>query len=175
MAKFEELLLERLKQHKPAPAAALPARRRLTPVVVAAMAVLAALVAVVVPSLGEDGATAHAVTRNPDGTVSISGNDLRDIDAANRGLRDLGVTNIVFIALSESGSCAPEDRPGPDILPPLGMWMREADSVATIRPELIPRGTTMLFFGSVPTGDTVTVLIPRLVATQERYCDELPR
>lgn len=182
MARFEELLLERLKQHEPDPGAALPPRRRLAPVVVAATAVLAALAAVVLPSLGEGGPTAQAVTLNPDGTVTINlREDLDNIDVANRELRELGVSNIVIVGYSEPGGCAPEDLPKPGDSYPNGLTMSVTDDAGSrevIRLELIPPGHTVLVIGEhrVFDGGEVISLRTDVVLAQERYCEEhLPR
>lgn len=177
MAKFEELLLERLKQHEPDPGAALPPRRRRTSVLVAATAVLAAIAAIVLPSLGGNGSAAHAVTLNPDGTLTISIKDMADIDAANKELRDLGVTNIVIVAETEPGSCAPEDRPGPAVLEPDGLQStpRDVGNVTTINRALIPPDRTLLLVADPrlfeSENDDYTVL-SGLVPTQARYCSD---
>lgn len=97
---FEDRLLAELKvevAHRSRQAAGRPrraARRRLTGAAVAA----AALAAVVVPTAVGSRAPAYAVTRNTDGSITVTIKELRDAGRLERELADRGArTDITYL------------------------------------------------------------------------------
>lgn len=175
MANFEESLLDHLKQHAPDPNSALPGRSLRVPAALAGVA-LAATGALVLPTLGADPATAHAVTKRPDGTVSISLRDLHNVDAANRELRDLGIGNIVIIAMRPPGTCRPQDRLGPavrnlDVFDPPAAERK----IVNVRPKAIPPNHTAVVMGDVQDPHRFVTAEMAVVPTQAHYCAEFSR
>lgn len=177
MIHFKEALLEELVTHvRPAavPSAAPPRRPRagrLT-LAAAALAVIAATVVGVLNPVG--GSAAFAVSRNGDGTVSITFRELADPAAATRELRAAGVPAQV-VRMGEPGSCPagaglPWYRPfpGPDMgntptmalialsSPDFPDWPNyvtdTSPNAITIDPRLIPAGAEVFFIEYVEGG-----------------------
>ncbi|WP_232667725.1 hypothetical protein [Pseudonocardia sp. TRM90224] len=108
MSTFEDRLLVELHNHRPAP------RRRTIPVAasVSAVAVLAAG-AIALPGLLGTGA-AYAMTTEPDGSITFTLKELRDLDAATSALNEAGVPAVVRAARADCedttvGARAPSD------------------------------------------------------------------
>jgi hypothetical protein len=134
MTRFKEDLLHELTEYA-ARTAPLPQRRRrrrrFVVLTAAAAASIAAAVALLVPL---SASPAYAVTRNADGSVTLTYRRLEDPDGATRDLRAAGVSAQVVILASE-GSCVTS--------PPHGTTLRmEPGSAVSVRvPDGFPPGT----------------------------------
>lgn len=175
MTNFEESLLRQLKQHTPDPRHALPGPPRRVPVALAGATIVAAG-AVAIPSLTGSSPVAQAVTRLPDGSVTITLHDLADVEAANRELRGIGVTNVVVVRAQPPGSCAPQDRFGPS-LRIIGIFASPPsagkDSVVVVRPAAIPaHDTAVITAHKADLRDGSWAMAGAVVPSKDRYCDE---
>jgi hypothetical protein len=156
MPRFEDRLWNELvEQHgallaeTPAP---VPSRRRLrrrAPIAAIALALAAALVALLIGlGKGGGGASAYAVVTNPDGTVTVTIDELVGVEPANQRLQELGVP--VRIPPVQPGcptrrtdlqpAHLPPDRTR-DIFEPTG---GHGTSSLTIDPAAIPPGDTLV-------------------------------
>jgi hypothetical protein len=94
MTKFEDNLLHDLMSTHGSALASVeraPAPRSARPLLVAAGALVVAGVATVGVATWGGSPDAYAVTKNPDGTVTVSIRDVKAVDAANAKLQELGV------------------------------------------------------------------------------------
>jgi hypothetical protein len=117
---FEEALLDKLKAHTLVPAGAAGRTRVRAPrtlVAAGALTAAAAITAAIVVN-PFTAAPAYAVTRNPDGSVSITWKDLAKPAAATRDLRRAGLPAKV-IKLSRPGGCPAPAGSGAPWAPPL--------------------------------------------------------
>ncbi|NUW37400.1 hypothetical protein HTZ77_39275 [Nonomuraea sp. SMC257] len=87
----------------------LPRRRLLRPAVLAPVLGLAAAAAVAVPLFVGGGSPAYAVTDNPDGTVRIQINEVRDADKLEADLRAKGM-HVVVDYIPQGKKCGPQPR-----------------------------------------------------------------
>ncbi|MEV0198407.1 hypothetical protein [Nonomuraea sp. NPDC050691] len=95
-------------EHKAQKARA-PRRRLLRPAVLAPVLGLAAAAAVALPLLVGGGDPAYAVTDNPDGTVRIQINEVRDADKLEADLRAKGMS-VVVDYVPKGKKCSPQPR-----------------------------------------------------------------
>lgn len=128
-----------------------PSRPRLA-VAGAALAAAATATAVMATQLG--GAPAYAVTVNPDGTITITANDLADPETANRELRAAGAANVIILP-DRWWRCRPVVPRPPhqnnksiprfnvDDLERMVAESRR-DNVVVVRPDLIPDGLALM-------------------------------
>ncbi|MER6946653.1 hypothetical protein ABT294_21735 [Nonomuraea sp. NPDC000554] len=86
-----------------------PKRGLLRPLVLAPVLAGAAALAIAVPTLLGGGEPAYAVTDNPDGTVLIEINELRDPDGLQAALRRRGY-NVVVNYIPDGKKCSPQPR-----------------------------------------------------------------
>ncbi|MFI6506033.1 hypothetical protein ACIBCT_00370 [Streptosporangium sp. NPDC050855] len=96
----------------------------LAPVLAAAVAL-----AVAVPVLVSGGAPAYAVARNPDGTISVRINEIRDAKKLEADLNALGFKAVVDY-VPQGKQC--EDPRGDDLLPSERSYGRAADNPLVI-------------------------------------------
>ncbi|MEJ3653328.1 hypothetical protein WEH80_10115 [Actinomycetes bacterium KLBMP 9759] len=130
MPTFEDRLLVELHNHRPAPRRAVPVAAS-----VAAAAVLAAG-ALALPGLLGAGA-AYAMTTEPDGSITFTLKELRDLDAATSALNDAGVPAVVRAASADCDDTTTGERAPSDLLEwPVG---GDAGSVR-IHPAAMPDG-----------------------------------
>lgn len=121
-------------------------KRALLPLAVTVLTV-AAIAIVVVLSLSARTATpAYAVTRNPDGTVTVTIDELAGIGQANEKLERFGVR-----ARARSGPVGPSCkvkslRPSPRTMDPIMRFLHPTRKpfAVTIDPGAIPKDTTLL-------------------------------
>ncbi|WP_433350739.1 hypothetical protein ACQP25_41595 [Microtetraspora malaysiensis] len=166
---FEDRLLAELKtelaarrEARPAPAARRATGRRFF----AAAGVLgvAAAAAVAVPMVIGSGTPAYALTQNPDGSINLKINELRDPDQVEKDLADMGVTaDVTYLPLGkwcdnlrvtpvkgDNFSFTPEEIASKDPAVKSRMWERFESSPShkavqmkngiTIHPEYIKPG-----------------------------------
>lgn len=121
-----------------------PVRTRRTVVsVVAVAAVLCALAVAVLllsnthPSSSE----AYAVSQAPDGTVTVSINELTGISGANEQLAGLGVRVRVAAVEADCTQTGQIVRVAPAVISELASFNRQG---VTIKPELVPREATLV-------------------------------
>jgi hypothetical protein len=155
MGKFEDqLLCDLMREHGPALAVAerpAPVRRGVSRPVVAA-GVVAAVGAVVAGVAVFGGSPAYAVTKNGDGTVTLSMSDVRAIDPANAELARLGVP-VRAVPIKQGCTDTYEQRQ-PEPWEPLTRWEGNLESI-TIEVDRIPPGTTVIVgAGGSPDGTT---------------------
>lgn len=157
MSRFEDRLwAELVEQHgalltEPAaagvPARAARRRSRWTPAAAGALALAAALVALVI-GLGHGGGTsAYAIVTNPDGTVTVTINELVGVEPANQRLQELGVP--VAIPPIEQGCLTTRAELRDARVPPdraRGIFEPTGHGMASLRidPGAIPPGDTLL-------------------------------
>jgi len=140
-----------------------PRRRRLSrgPLTIAGVALLAAAVAVVLSLTAASTSVtqqAFAVTRNADGSVTLTLSELTGIDGANRALAALGVR--ARIARRETGCTnrgVPIGTAGvagglPGMVEPQRFGEGLNGALWTIHPGAIPAGDTLLLTGELLNG-----------------------
>lgn len=172
MSRFKEGLLQELTAYAQAvPASPEPRMRRLPRLAGALAGVVAfAAVATFAAVSTTSPAPAYAITKNPDGTVTITYHELRDAPEATRDLRAAGVRAQV-VRLAHPGTCATSAEGEPvhipsgvgaayqilipqSVVPDVDWSVFEADrNRLTIRPSLIPTGTVLFITISVSPGN----------------------
>ncbi|MBN6056135.1 hypothetical protein JYK22_29680, partial [Nonomuraea sp. RK-328] len=148
-----------------------PRRRLLRPAVLAPVLGLAAAAAVAVPLFVGGGSPAYAVTDNPDGTVRIQINEVRDADKLEADLRAKGM-NVVVDYVPQGKKCSPQPRAArflPEEEAPLDVLPtgQEHDAVFVIDPRVIKDGQTGVLEVSVfeaPDGPAVVTTLSARVA-----------
>ncbi|MEU7863528.1 hypothetical protein [Nonomuraea sp. NPDC049141] len=119
-----------------------PKRRLLRPIVLAPALGLAAAAAVAIPLLF-GGTPAYAIADNPDGTINIQINEVKDADKLQADLRDRGV-NVVVNYIPTGKKCSPQPRA--DFIPReedrLDVWPPKVEEGFTIDPSAIKEGQT---------------------------------
>ncbi|GAA3151788.1 hypothetical protein [Nonomuraea roseoviolacea] len=123
-----------------------PRRRLLRPAVLAPVLGLAAAAALALPLFVGGGSPAYALTDNPDGTVRVQINELRDADKLEADLRAKGI-NMVVDYIPQGKKCSPQPRAArflPDEQAPLIAMLTHDDGEATfvIDPRVIKDGQT---------------------------------
>ncbi|MFI6500193.1 hypothetical protein [Nonomuraea typhae] len=88
---------------------AAPRRRLLRPMVLAPVLGLAAAAAVALPLVFGGGAPAHAVEKNPDGTLTVTVNEAKDPKALEANLKGMGY-DVVVDFVPDGKQCSPRKR-----------------------------------------------------------------
>jgi hypothetical protein len=115
-------------------------RGKLAAGVVALAAALAATVSLLATT-GTAPSVAYAVTRSPDGTITISISELKGVDGANEQLVKLGVDVRVLPELADCSSTATTVRIPPELAGKMAHGVRGG---IAIQPGLIPPGDTLV-------------------------------
>ncbi|GAA3642669.1 hypothetical protein GCM10022267_31580 [Lentzea roselyniae] len=136
----DNLLQDLMSEHGPA-LAELPeqrTRRSARPVLAAAGVLAVAGAATVALTTGGNAPEAYAVTKNPDGSVTVTIRDIKGVDAANAKLREYGIR---AKAVPMSTICAEldESKIGTFVAVP-----RITDGSVTMAPNDVPEGYTVL-------------------------------
>ncbi|GII62945.1 hypothetical protein Skr01_30300 [Sphaerisporangium krabiense] len=143
-----------------------PLRRARRPALLATALAAAAAAVVAVPALLGGGAPANAVSRNDDGTLTISVNQAKDPKVLEATLRDMGVNAVVdYIPMGKR--CTPQPRSehflsreevrNPADGHPLVVWPPETDYPAVFRidPTAVKPGQTAVLEFSVSEDETM--------------------
>jgi hypothetical protein len=163
MTKFEDQLLDDLmREHGPALAHSRPpaSSRRITPrrSLLAAGAGLAAAAAITGTLVASGGTPAYAVTKNPDGTVTLAVYRQSGIAGANGRLRQLGDQQVVVVP-ARPGCPSLGSLPQPAVRPAGKVSVQSGTSRSgsiTVRAQGIPAGDIMVVASQVTGGTTVT-------------------
>jgi hypothetical protein len=151
MTKFSDQLLDDLmREHGPALAHARPPahpKRHLTPrrTLMAAGGTLAAAAAIVGTLVAGSGTPAYAVTKNPDGTITLAVYQKSGIAGANARLRQLGDGRVVVVPV-EPGC----PRPAPPAASALGHRITTGIAIS-------PDGSVTVNAQGIPAGDILVV------------------
>jgi hypothetical protein len=148
MSKFEDRLWsELIRSYGPQLALAAPPQRRRShraprPLLAAALAlVLAVIVGFLTLTAGTSAPPAYAVSRNGDGTIKVTIDELAGVSGANSKLAELGVS--VKVLTVEQGCMSPARPIG--ITPTTYAQMTHPEGQAvTIQPSAIPAGDTLV-------------------------------
>ncbi|NGY57493.1 hypothetical protein G7043_00955 [Lentzea sp. NEAU-D13] len=138
---FKDDLLDNLmREHGPTVAEPEASKRSTRPVLVAAGALAVAGAATVAITMTGNSPEAYAVTKNADGSVTVTVRDIKGIAPANAKLREYGIG---AKAVPMSRECAPLDESKLDLL---GGYQvpRTAEGSVTMSPGDIPPGYTVL-------------------------------
>ena len=121
-------------------------KRALLPLTATALAIAAVAIVVVLSLSARTATPAYAVTRNPDGTLTVTINELAGISQANEKLERLGVR-----ARARSGPLGPSCkvnslRLSPHTMDPIMRFLHPTMKpfAVTIDPGAIPKDTTLL-------------------------------
>jgi hypothetical protein len=163
MTKFEDQLLDDLmREHGPALARSRPPApsRRITPrrSLLAAGAGLAAAAALTGTLVASSGTPAYAVTKNPDGTVTLAVYRQSGIAGANARLRQLGDQQVVVVP-ARPGCPSLGSLPRPAVQPAGKVSVQSGTSRSgsiTVNAQGIPAGDIMVVASQVTGGTTVT-------------------
>ncbi|MFD1536825.1 hypothetical protein [Nonomuraea guangzhouensis] len=119
-----------------------PKRRLLRPIVLAPALGLAAAAAVAIPLL-LGGTPAYAIADNPDGTVNIQINEVKDADKLQSDLRAKGI-NVVVNYIPRGKKCSPQPRAAHFLPKEVGLvvWPPPEGANFTIDPSVIKEGQT---------------------------------
>jgi hypothetical protein len=115
-------------------------RGRLAAGIVALAAALITAVSLLATT-GTAPSVAYAVTRNPDGTITISISELKGVDGANEQLAKLGVNVRVLPELADCSATAATVRIPPELAGKMAHGVRGGIAV---QPGLIPPGDTLV-------------------------------
>jgi len=107
---------------------------------VVALAVLIATVSILATT-GTSPSVAYAVTRNPDGTITISISELKGVDGANEQLAKLGVSVRVLPERADCSSTGTIVRIPPELA---GKVAHPEGQGVAVAPGLIPAGDTLV-------------------------------
>ncbi|MEV6241816.1 hypothetical protein [Lentzea sp. NPDC051838] len=135
----DNLLDDLMREHGPSVSAPEASRRSLRPVLVAAAAVAIAGAATV--AITNNSPEAWAVTKNADGSVTVTIRDIKGVSAANAKLREYGIG---AKAVPMSRDCAPLDESKLDLLGGYKLPEIGADGSVTMSPGDVPPGYTVL-------------------------------
>ncbi|WP_433515034.1 hypothetical protein ACQP2T_05160 [Nonomuraea sp. CA-143628] len=118
-----------------------PKRRLLRPIVLAPALGLAAAAAVAIPLLF-GGTPAYAISDNPDGTVHIQINEVKDADKLQADLQAKGI-NVVVNYIPRGKKCSPQPRAAHFLPKETGLvvWPPQEEGY-TIDPSVIKEGQT---------------------------------
>lgn len=135
----DNLLDDLMREHGPAVAEPAPSRRSSRPVLVAAGVLALAGAATVAISTSSNAPEAWAVTKNADGSVTVTIRDIKGVAPANAKLREYGI-RAKAVPMSKSCAELDESKIGTFVQMP-----RLADDGAvTLGPNDVPEGYTML-------------------------------
>jgi hypothetical protein len=144
MTRFKDNLLDDLMREHGQTLADLPEQRKRSarPLLVAAGALAIAGAATVAVTTSGNTPEAYAVTKNADGSVTVTIRDIKGIDPANAKLREYGIG---AKAVPMSRDCAPLDESKMDLLGDYELpRINEADGSVTMSPGDVPPGYTIL-------------------------------
>lgn len=140
MTRFKDNLLDDLMREHGETVQEAPERRTMRPLLVAAAALAiagAATVAITTNSTKE----AFAVTRNADGSVTVTIRDIKGVGPANAKLREYGIG---AKAVPMSRDCAPLDESKLDLMGGYRLPRTGDDGSVTMSPGDVPAGYTIL-------------------------------
>jgi hypothetical protein len=145
---FEERLLTQLKEEITEVAApALPARRRLVPVLAAAAGLVAVAVGAAA-AIGVFSSPAYAVDREPDGSIRISIREYTDPKGLERKLNGFGVSAVIDYVPSGMRCKEPRARYAPDepdLLSADDTTRSDEQAAWLLHPEKIGPGQTLVY------------------------------
>ncbi|MFB4300599.1 hypothetical protein [Actinomadura sp. NTSP31] len=149
---FKERLLTELtpliaEQTQPTEPRAAARWRRPARIAVAAVAVTSLCAAVPATIDSVTGEPAYAVVRHPDGSITLTFNDIDHLRGLRQKLSDYGVRNLVLVRNFPKSGAEPCDND--NIVPAPGFIDQSASSgskaVAVIHPDKQPAGSTLVF------------------------------
>jgi hypothetical protein len=143
MTRFKDNLLNDLMREHGETVEEAPLRntRSARPLLIAAGALAVAGVATVSITTSGNTPEAFAVTKNADGSVTLTIKDIKGIDPANAKLREYGIG---AKAVPMSRDCAPLDESKLDLLGGYKLPRHEEDGSVTMSPGDVPPGYTIL-------------------------------
>lgn len=143
MTRFKDNLLNDLMREHGKTVEEAPVRntRSARPLLIAAGALAVAGVATVAITTNGNTPEAFAVTKNPDGSVTVTIRDIKGIDPANAKLREYGIG---AKAVRMSRDCPPLDESKMDLLDDYKLPRTSEDGSVTMSPGDIPEGYTVL-------------------------------
>lgn len=143
MTTFKDNLLNDLMREHGQTVEEAPERhtRSARPLLVAAGALAIAGAATMAITTSGNAPEAFAVTKNPDGSVTLTIKDIKGIDPANAELREYGIG---AKAVPMSRDCAPLDESKLDLLGGYKLPRHEEDGSVTMSPGDVPPGYTIL-------------------------------
>ena len=152
MTKFSDQLLDDLmREHGPALAhTRLHPRRRVTPrrALLAGGGTLAVAAAIAGTVVAESAGPAYAVTKNPDGTITLAVYQASGIAGANARLRQLGDKQVVVVPV-EAGCPSPGSLPAPAV-------SGHGHRIST-QTEISRNGSVTVNAQGIPAGDILVV------------------
>ncbi|GAB2820317.1 hypothetical protein [Lentzea nigeriaca] len=138
----ENLLDDLMREHGPAVAEPEPSKRSTRPLLVAAGTLAVAGVATVAITTSGSAPEAYAVTKNADGSVTVTIKDIKGVAPANAKLREYGIH---AKAVPMSRECPPLDESKMKIAEDYKLpRQNEADGSVTMSPGDVPDGWTIL-------------------------------
>lgn len=144
MTRFKDNLLDDLMREHGQTLEDVPEQRNkrsARPLLVAAGALAIAGAGTVAITTSGNSPEAWAVTKNADGSVTLTIRDIKGVDPANAKLREYGIG---AKAVPMSRDCAPLDESKLDLLGGYELPRHEADGSVTMSPGDVPPGYTIL-------------------------------
>jgi hypothetical protein len=143
MTRFKDNLLDDLMREHGETVQEVPEQRRRSarPVLVAAGVLTIAGVATVAITTSGNSPEAWAVTKNADGSVTLTIRDIKGVGPANAELREFGIS---AKAVPMSRDCAPLDESKLDLRGGYKLPRHEEDGSVTMSPGDVPPGYTIL-------------------------------
>lgn len=143
MTRFKDNLLDDLMREHGETVEEAPIRntRSARPLLIAAGALAVAGVATVAITTSGGAPEAYAVTKNADGSVTVTVREIKGIEPANAKLREYGIN---AKAVRMSPHCAPLDESKMDLLGDYKLPRFSEDRSATMSPGDVPDGYTIL-------------------------------
>ena len=135
------LLDDLMREHGPTVAEPEPSKRSTRPVLVAAGVLAVAGAATVAITTSGNSPEAWAVTKNADGSVTLTIRDIKGVGPANAKLREYGIG---AKAVPMSRDCAPLDESKLDLMGGYKLPRHEEDGSVTMSPGDVPPGYTIL-------------------------------
>ena len=143
MTRFKDNLLNDLMREHGQTLEDVPEQRRRSarPLLAAAGVLAIAGAATVAITTSDNTPAAYAVTKNADGSVTVTIKDIKGVDAANAKLREYGIG---AKAVPMSRDCAPLDESKMDLLGGYVLPRTSEDGSVTLSPGDIPAGYKVL-------------------------------
>ncbi len=140
MTRFKDNLLDDLMREHGETVEEAPERRTRRPLLAAAgaLAIAGAATVVITTSSGQE---AYAVTKNADGSVTVTIRDIKGVGPANAKLREYGIG---AKAVPMSRDCAPLDESKLDLMGGYKLPRTGDDGSVTMSPGDVPPGYTIL-------------------------------
>jgi hypothetical protein len=141
MATFEDKLLIELHNHVGAPQTTPAERPRRSRIIIGrAIAAVGAIGVLTVAGLIGNGAAAYAVDTDPDGSITFTLLELRDLDGATRALNDAGVPAVVLAASTTCTETALGAKAPGDLIE----WPVNGNAASVrIHPKALPAGQVL--------------------------------